>query len=225
MEKNNGIDQIGETILEAIKDDYVIESADWAVECIERVNSRLQAKRSNKRPFEIHVPWIEETTAFTAPGKHIFISRSLFQLLRDDEQVAFVIAHEMGHHDCGHIDIFPQWFAKASAVELQTLIFGLYRTVETLIYGAKTEIEADEYALNLCKNADYDPAKCIAAFDTIKSVALDMGAITTTYGVPDPGDDSLSANIKRWLSHRQSGYLSIIERKQFLEDIIQGWEA
>jgi predicted Zn-dependent protease len=77
------------------------------VEKVTRVAQRLQADVEEEKRLRVEVPWIEAFTAFTVPGRYIYVSRRLLELCRSDESVAFLIAHEVAHHRLGHLDIFP----------------------------------------------------------------------------------------------------------------------
>jgi hypothetical protein len=144
-------------------------------------------------------------------------------MCRNDEMVAFIVGHEIAHHDLGHICVFPDWFKNASSTDMRLLLLVLYRTVETRIYGPEQECDADRYALELCIKAGYDPSECIALFDILEAKALDIGDLDAVFG-PDESDDELSddaswvTKIRIWLYQRKRGYLPIRDRKKMLED-------
>ena len=58
----------------------VFEEAPWAIDRIRRVEARLQADRSESNRLRVEIPWMEEPTAFTAPGRYIYFSRRLYVL-------------------------------------------------------------------------------------------------------------------------------------------------
>lgn len=215
-------DRIGEIVHASLEENVIIESAPWAVERVDRVLRRLHAARDdNAKQFVVVIPWIEEFTAFTTPGRYIFFTRRLFQLCDCDEMAAMIIAHEMAHHDLGHLDVFPDWLRNVAPSEIRILLFALYRIVEMRIYSPEMESDADRYALELCVRAGYDGRKCIGIFDKLEKMSLDMGDIDGAYG-PDealekPAETlTWSEKISVWLHQRQRGYLSVRERRDAL---------
>ena len=62
---------------------------------------RLNAHRSG-RPKQAVVLWTSGYSAVTKRGPWVYIARGLVDALSDDA-VAFVLAHEMGHHDLRHL--------------------------------------------------------------------------------------------------------------------------
>ena len=64
----NEADTIGEWLYSEIESTTVFESSGWAVERVQRVRDKLQRGRPIQQWLEIKVPWLEQFTAFTAPG-------------------------------------------------------------------------------------------------------------------------------------------------------------
>src|SRR5688500_15011589 len=98
---------LGQLLHAAIHESYVVEAAGWASEQVERIAYRLQADVEERKRLRVEVPWLEQFTAFTAPGEYIYISRRLLEVCRTDEAGAFVFAHEVAHHRLGHMAVFP----------------------------------------------------------------------------------------------------------------------
>ncbi len=219
--ENNKLHQVGDIIYAALEENTVIESAPWAIERVDRVLKRLHAVRGKGDQFSVVIPWTEEFTAFTAPGRYIFFARRLFQLCESDDMAAMVIAHEMSHHDLGHMDVFPDWLGKVTNLDVQVLILALYRIVETRIHGPEKESDADRNALELCVQAGYNGQDCIRIFKKLEKFSLDMGDIQGVYGPDEPDgelpeDASWSTKIRTWLYQRKRGYLSIRDRHEIL---------
>ncbi len=77
-------------------------------------------------------------------GRHIVLTMGMDQFAGDDDQIAFVIAHEMAHNILGH-------FTRPSKMG----IFGSFR-------GRDRELDADGFAVRLMANSGYQPAAGIA---------------------------------------------------------------
>jgi hypothetical protein len=72
-------------------------------------------------------------------GRHIIVTTGMTDLSSSDDEIAFVIAHEMAHNLLGHLN---QGGARG--------IFGTSRVM-------RGEIEADSYAVHLMSSAGYQP--------------------------------------------------------------------
>ncbi len=223
---NEDLHELGSMIFNAISENCVIEKSDWAIEKINRVMSQFKSAHLIASDFQIVVPWLDQFNAFTAPGQYIFISRKLFELCRTDEILAFLIAHEMAHHELGHFSVFPSWFRNISSFNLQLLLMAPYRAFESRIFGPENECDADRRAIDNCIKAEFEPTLCLELFDVLEKHALDVGDLDMVYG-PSESDDELLENanwetkFKIWLFQRKRGYLPIRDRKKMLTMYIQ----
>ena len=65
---------------------------------VEQVGQRLVEAAGEKREFTFRVVRAEIANAFALPGGHIFITRPLLDLCAgDDDQLAYLLGHEMSH--------------------------------------------------------------------------------------------------------------------------------
>jgi predicted Zn-dependent protease len=213
----------GEWVYDQIASEAYIESSGWAVERVERVLSRLQADRTEEDRFQIVVPWLQVFTAFISPGNYIFFCRPLLEMCRDDEMTAFVIAHEIAHSDLGHIDLFPKWLTKLTGKQIAPFLTMFYRNLEQRLYGPEQECEADKHGIELCIKVGYDPEKCLAVFDVLEKYALDMGDLSSVFGLQESDgelleDASLLTKLKIWLFQKSRGYLPIRDRREMLHN-------
>jgi predicted Zn-dependent protease len=218
---------VGDWIHRELRSCSHFEVDGWAIERVRRVGERLQRDRPPEARLVVEVPWMDEMTAFVAPGRYIYFSRALLERC-DDESAAFVIAHEIAHHDLGHLDFFPDWLAKAGRLaRISGAVMGsLLQEMEKRIYGPENECLADQYGLWLCLKAGYDGDRCLAIFDHLESDALDRRDLDMVYG-PDPSDDELAEDagwntrLKIWLWQRSRGYLPIRDRRAALKAMLE----
>ena len=130
--------------------------------------------------WSLHVYDSPEVNASVAPGGHIFVSTGLVRACgRDDGQLAFVLAHEMGHRIARHvaehasIEILKQvgisigWALAAmfgtdflgGAVTASAMV-GAEAAAELAVilpYSRAMEYEADEIGMRLLTGACFDP--------------------------------------------------------------------
>jgi len=211
-----------------IVDGCAIESTGWAPERVERVAARLQSVVPEGQRFVVIVPWMNTVTAFTAPGKYIYFSRRLLERLPDDDSAAFVIAHEIAHHELGHLRIFPHWLAALARVSNGWVAAASVQAFDRMLYGPEHERAADHRALDLCLAAGYDGKKCIHAFDILEQHALDMGDAEGTFGLDTSDDDDeetaetpWTAKLRTWTWERMRGYPATQSRRESLVQYLE----
>lgn len=159
----------------AIEAEYVVERDGWAAERVARVTDRLQAGAPETERLHTLVIWSDEHTAFTVPGKTVYVSRRLLERLADDDAAAFVVAHELAHHRLGHV---PKPLTAASKVPLWVVL----SVLRNLIVRPDREREADLLAIQMCLDAGYDAERCIAALAHLSNVALDYRDVDGVVG-------------------------------------------
>jgi predicted Zn-dependent protease len=178
----------------------------WALEQARSVADRLQAERPPEERFRVEILWTAEVTAFTAPGRWVYLSRRLLERCLYEDAVAMVVAHEIAHHDLGHLDgVSPlMWMARQR------------------LRGAEDEAQADAHGFNLCLAAGYDPWRALHLFDVLEAHALDVGARSAVFGPEQAMDAALAGEpewkveLLRWVHTRRTGYLPLRERKEAL---------
>jgi predicted Zn-dependent protease len=203
------------------------ESVTWAADQVSRIMKRLAAVRPFGAPkIDAEVLWVREVTAFTVPGRYVYISRRLIERCASDDPVAFALAHEIAHHDLGHLHGLDS-FASAVPKELSSLSHGravlivALSMIERRVHGPEHEAAADARALEMCLAAGYDGSHCLQLFDVMESDALDKGDLDGVFGLEDaidPGATSWLTHAREWAWERLRGYLPLRERKARLRD-------
>ena len=170
-----------------------------------------------KPPFPWTVRVIDSTTlnAMNLGGGIILINSGLFKHLDSEAQLAYVIAHEMGHQIKRHLASLQskQQFAQLllGAAVLATAgaghpdaahainQLGSLSAGATLASFSRTqEIEADEIGLHILSAAEYDPReaeKVIGKFIELRALHGSPIPLFSTH--PDP--EERLANVQRWL--------------------------
>jgi predicted Zn-dependent protease len=212
----------GEWLHQEMHEEFYFEAEPWAIERVQRVEDRLQAGRPMPERLSVEIPWVEEVTAFTAPGRYIYIARRLYERCYTDEQVALVISHEIAHHDLGHVNLFAKWAPRITKLPGAHLFAFAFHALERRLYGPQTECDADRHGLDLCLAAGYDGQQCLELFDLLEQRALDMGDYDMVYGPDEASDDELDEHAswktkaQIWAWQHKRGYLPIRDRRQML---------
>ena len=114
--------------------------------------------------YKIRVINDPQVNAFTLPGGNIFVYTGLIQFSESPEEVAAVIAHELGHAEKKHV---IQRLAKELGISIifsaitgadALLISELGKTAASTIFDRKQEKEADDFSFSLMEKAGISPA-------------------------------------------------------------------
>lgn len=196
------------------------ETESWVSERLARVIGRLNANRSGTRPpLVAHSLSLPSCSAFTTPTTNIYVSRRLMEVMSSDDMVAMILAHEIAHHDLGHLDLFEgalKLIPRGVGGSVAVLTFRLF---EDRFYGPEREAAADLFAVDLCAKAGYNVEHCIQAFTKLEQEHLNAGDIDGVYGPEnlldptDPFRDSTAYAVQRWLWIRAHRYLPLHERR------------
>ncbi len=73
------------------------ECSGKGAEALKRVLDRLQRGETYGRPFKLHLVNDDHENAFALPGRHIVLASGLLKRAETPEEIAGVLAHEMGH--------------------------------------------------------------------------------------------------------------------------------
>ena len=112
-----------------------------------RLNSGLSAK--NKSSYRITVLNLSSAQAFSPGGGFILVSRGLILSLQSEDELAFVIAHEMAHQELGHSSR-PELQSKDGISDNSPESYR--REVDRTV-----EFEADHFAAELLIRCSYNP--------------------------------------------------------------------
>lgn len=129
---------------------------------------RLTAERDMQYEIAVQVFDYPMVNAFAAPGGQVIILGGLLEKAETPEEVAGVLAHEIGHVE--HRDPMRHALRAAGSAGLLTMIFGdiagaavVGEHMLTTSYSREAEVEADRFALEMLVEAHVD-AEGIANF-------------------------------------------------------------
>ena len=210
--------QFGEWFYQELKQAFMVKRSEW----VDGITARLQAGRPPSERREVIVVWLTAMTAFTAPGRYIYVTGRLMEYCSGEAPLAFTIAHELAHHDLGHLRYFPKWLRGIAAHSITEIIFLAVHGIQHFLYSPERESAADRHALDLCISAGYDPRDCLWLFDQLENRLLDLGDLAGVYG-PQKSDDELlptaplMTRLRMWAWQRTRGYLPVRDRRRALE--------
>ena len=136
-------------------------------------------------PLRIHVLDHEMVNAFALPGGHVILFRGLIEAAEEPDEVAAVLAHEIGH--VAARDPTRMALRSAGSIGVLGLLFGDFAggavvlfLVERLIdasYSREAEQQADRYAQDLMIEADLDPQALARMFERFAEEGGEMPAV------------------------------------------------
>ncbi len=160
------------------------------VDYVNQIGQQILSKMP-PQPFEYNFYVIDEEVfnAFATPGGHIFVFTGLIAAMDREEQLAGLLAHEIGHVKSRHISekieragnlnkaayagmLAGMLLGLAGAPEAgQALMMGSTAGVQTMMlaYSRGDESEADQLGLNSMYRAGYDGTGMVEMFEIMRS--------------------------------------------------------
>lgn len=140
------------------------------------VNSSVAKNTPYK--YEFHLLADERTiNAFALPGGQIFITYALFSKLENQDQLAGVLGHEIGHvlgkHSNERITDSKKWqtiVMGAGAIDMGSVAQQIGQG-ELLKNGRGDELESDELGVKFMIDAGYNPEELIGVMQILKAAA------------------------------------------------------
>lgn len=154
-----------------------------------------QSSQRSELSFHFLVLNTPEINAFAAPGGYIFITTGALSFVRDESELAAILAHEIAHiekrhyvkkvgirsnkgdPEAGFTTILTGGGASATQAFQQAIDEGMEILFSKGLQSRTDEFEADRTAIWLLANAGYDPMALKRYFDRLiqtKGVKTDM---------------------------------------------------
>lgn len=174
---------MGQTIAKEISKEMILSSDPNDIERVNRIGKRI-AEVCDRKEINYYFYVIkgdkkgefDDKNAFSVPGGYIYIYKALLDDLNDDE-LAFVLAHEIGHVVSRHsikklqaamgynLIILASGAASRDGRFTQGLSFALEQIMAA--YSREDEFNADELAVKYAKALNYDPKAGIEVMEKL----------------------------------------------------------
>ncbi len=205
---------IGRTVSAGIVNRYPVKAnpaANNYLNLLGQVLVMASDKPSTYKGYHFLLLDTDEVVAFAAPSGFVFVSKGMVKLCKNEDDLAAVLAHEIGHVQHSHalaaistsritsaLTIIASEGAQAAVGgyvgELTRLFEGSIDDItQTLVnsgYARGQENEADASAIKIMQRVGYDPAALIRVLETMK-VKVQPGSTGFTSTHP-PADDRIA---------------------------------
>ena len=151
---------------------------------VDKVGKKLvdnSIARRSEYKYEFHLLKDERTiNAFALPGGQVFITYALFSKLKNEDQLAGVLGHEIGHvigrHSAARMakqDLTQGLLSGASVGFDPSTAQGMasIANVVNMKYGRDDELESDDLGVKLMVDAGYNPESLIGVMEILKQAA------------------------------------------------------
>ena len=174
-------EKIGRRLAENVEKQYELIEDDEIIEKVQQIGEYLkEASGIDEINYQIKIVEREGPNAFALPGGFIYLTADLLDYVHSDDELAAVIAHEMGHIIHQHSIKQLQDKQKFKLVELLTLLvtgdstLGILSELASITilnsYRREYEEEADLTALELLhKSHNYHPVALLTYFERVSS--------------------------------------------------------
>ncbi|MDC7995886.1 M48 family metalloprotease [Altibacter sp. HG106] len=164
--------------------------------------------RETPYQYEFHLLADPQTVnAFALPGGQVFITYALYSKLENEDQLAGVLGHEIGHvlgrHSAERIANTEFWQTISQGANVGAdaggLVAGIGQNV-LLGNGREDELESDDLGVRFMIRAGYDPREMITVMQILKAAAGPNRApeFKSTHPDPDNRIEQIEAAIEKY---------------------------
>jgi predicted Zn-dependent protease len=164
--------------------------------------------RESPYQFEFHLLRDDQTiNAFALPGGQIFISYALLSKLKNEDQVAGVLGHEIGHvlgkHSAERVAKSEMWQTISMGAEVGGGMGQAAGSIGQNILlgnGREDELESDDLGVRFMIRAGYNPYEMIEVMQVLKAAAGPnrQPEFSSTHPDPDNRMEKIKESIERY---------------------------
>jgi len=213
--------KIGQAISYQLEKNYKLVPDRDVNERVQAILDRLEAVADRQDVvYTVRVLDEDEVNAVSLPGGYIYVFKGLLDKVENDDQLAGVIAHEIGHVTAKHAmkrlqASYGYTLLQILAVETGTAavtqgVNALYLTA-FLAYSKQDEFEADRLAVKYTRAAGYDPEGMIRVLEILREEnAKELRPLNyfRTHPYPNERIAALNTRIRGHMDFRD--YLNLI---------------
>lgn len=214
--------QLADEFIRIVKRHFEIVDDPMIVDTVERIGRKILSQLP-PQPFAYRFHVIKEDVynAFAMPAGYIFINSGLLLAMDTEDELAGILAHEIGHVVARHIS---QRIARSRKIDLATMagvVAGIFLGAAgggagaaqalaigsaaagqtlTLAYSREDESEADQLGLQYLTRAGYCPSGLLDVLKKIRSRQWFGSQQVPTYMMTHPAVEERIAHIDTWMA-------------------------
>ncbi len=195
---------IGRTLATQVKKELTVVPDEPLQERVRAIGARLAAVCGRQElVYSFAVVKDKEINAFSLPGGYVFLNEGLVNKTANDDELASVIAHEIGHIAARHAVKRFETSLGLQLVQLATMAaargtgsdprgVGIAIRAAQLAYARQDELQADRLAVQYLKAAGFDATAMLAFLTRLHHVEADKvhymppGIIRPEYAMSHP---------------------------------------
>ncbi len=176
---------VGEQVITSMATDRRVCDAPAGRAALDRLVARLEKASGSSKRFDVKVLDWGLINAFAAPGEQIVLTRAIIQSAKGPDEVAGVLAHEMGHGLGLHSEAgIVRVLGLTAAVELMMgggggALANIGVLLTQFSYTRSAEREADATAFGILKQAGISPIGLADFFRRVSKLEDKKGASKT----------------------------------------------
>jgi predicted Zn-dependent protease len=157
--------KLGELIMESIKETQKEIKSEKIKAILDSIGRTIcEPNKIDYDSIKIHIVKNSEVNAFTLPDRHMIIYTGLIDYAKNPEEIAGVMAHEIGHMEKKHV--MKKLVKEIGVAMLFTIVGGdagfeitkeTSRVLSSSAFDRSLEREADEFAVDMLAKANVDP--------------------------------------------------------------------
>jgi Zn-dependent protease with chaperone function len=184
--------EAGSELAAGFDGDNVLDGDEHSQAFLVGIQGRLEGRLTNKeRRWRVLSICTDSPGAFALPGGFLYVTRSLLELCEyNEDELACVVGHEMGHVVHGHAmeritnQLLTSAAAQAARLPAGLLSQWIMKTGVNLLFSAYSqdqEFQADEFGARLAAAAGYDPRGAIRALERFRKIEPENGQPLAEY--------------------------------------------
>lgn len=173
-------EELGDMFKEMIWDEFPTVKDNAADSAFQQIKDRLiNALDTTAYRYQFTIIKSDQINAFTIPGGNIYMFSELIKVAETPEEVAAVLAHEIGHAEKRHV--VTKLMQELSITAIVGILSGgdpsiLTQVLQDIIgnnFSRRQEEEADKFALELLEKAGISPKSLARFFERLNEKDLD----------------------------------------------------
>jgi predicted Zn-dependent protease len=216
--------KIGENISEGVKRKFKFSNDPEVNKRVFNIGQKIANVCERKEVyFQFFVLEEEEVNAFSLPGGFIYVNSGLVKKVKNDDELAAVLAHEAAHVAQRHAIKRLENSLGYSALRLLTLNVPQDELTRRksdiafmqliLSYSREDEIEADSLSVQYLRSAEFDPSAILSFLTTLKDIQMKESIKPKIHFRTHPYISERIASVKNALYGRRdfNDYINIME--------------